>query len=289
MMRHRTGKALMPEIPAADRVVGAADNRPALVTLDQLALDHRDLSARLEALEHAANNQPDAIDDDDEQGELQDCVKDLDAFGKYIEAMRENVKAPYLTASRVVDGFFKQYLTARITLARERLARIGGDYLRRKEAAERSRREAEARRLRDEEQKRRAEAQEQERKAQALRERDKPAIVPEIQANTATNVANAIGSAAWEAEQLARARPADLARTRSTAGSLGTLQTFWDFEIDNLETVDKDKLWPYIARAEKEKAVRAFIRSNAPETTEHDWQPLAPAVRMVRATRPQFR
>ena len=280
----------MSDIPAADRRVAAVDNRPALVTPAELAIDHNDLEITLDHLERQARAQPDAIADDTAQGELQDVVKQLDDFSKHVEATREGVKAPYLAATRTIDGFFKQHLSSRIISARDRLARIGGDYLRRKEAAERSRREAEARRLRDEELKRRAEAEAAERKAQAQRDRGRSSTDAEITANTADNIANAIGSAAWQAEQLAKARPAELARTRSGAGSLGTLQSFWDFDIVDLDAVDKATLWPYIARAEKEKAIRAFIRSNAPETSvPDDWQPLAPAIRMVRNTKPQFR
>jgi len=64
-----------------------------------------------------------------------------------------------------------------------------------------------------------------------------------------------------DAERAAQAKPADLARTRSS-GSLSTLAQKFDHEIVDFEAIDLEVLRPYLPRADIEKAIRQFIRVN---------------------------
>jgi hypothetical protein len=82
---------------------------------------------------------------------------------------------------------------------------------------------------------------------------------------------------AFAMEQSAQAKSADLARTRSTTGSLGTLKDTWGFSIGEIDAVKGSPLWPYVKREHKEAAIRAYMNANAPKNLPEgqDWQPLA--------------
>jgi sRNA-binding protein len=286
-------------VPAADRQVDASDNRPALVTNDQLLLDHASIVDRVIALEVKAAEAPDFVELGDEasQGSLQDLIKLIDAESKLIEARRETTKEPFLSASRVVDGFFKTLADpkgkaqGRLDNIRRVLARTATDFLNRKRAHEQALREAEAKKKRDEEERLRQEQIKREEEAAKLRERNRPtaATEKETQASVAGHMAEAAGASAIELEQSANAKAADLARTRSDAGSLGTLNEFWAYEIVDFDAIEPDAIWDFIPRGDKEKAIKAYMRIHAPkEAPTTPWNPLR-GVNFFRTTRGQFR
>lgn len=277
-----------------EELAGIGDNLRPLITTDMLTIDHRDLDARVTELEEIAASQPTEVDDDVTQGRLQDVIKDIDKEQKKTEAIRVAVKEQYLVAERTVDGFFKQGLQARLSAIRIKLEKVGTSYLQRKAAAERRRREEEARRLREEEDRKRQEAFEAEARAARLREQSRPtqAAAVESDARAAAAEAEDIGSQRIEAEAHAQAKPAELGRTRSAeGGSLGTLKQEWNFTIEEADGIPSAPLWPYIARAAKEQAIRAYIKAHAPTdeaTTSADWQPLR-GVKMYRTAKGVYR
>ena len=288
------------EIPAAGRNVEISDNNPPLICLDQLFLDHASAVERVGELETKAAAQPGFVElgDDQTQGALQDVIKEIDKETKILESRREATKVPFLEAGRIIDGFFKSLTDpkgkrqGRLDKARDVLARVATDYLRRKDAAERAKREAEARRLRQIEEDQRAEQRRCEEEAERLRAKHRPgaAVEKETLADVAGHQAEATNAAAIEAEQAANAKPADLARTRSDdGGSLGTLIESWDMNITAFDDLEPERLWPYIGRAEKEKAIRSYMRANAPkEKTTEPWQPLR-GVNFFRTTKGNYR
>lgn len=213
----------------------------------RLEEQHAALLADIAALAERANAAPATVESDDVLGVVSDLAKSATAVAKRAETARTSEKEPYLAAGREIDGFFK-------ALA-ERLERIGAamktratEYLRRKEAEERRRREEEARKAREEAEARMREAAE----AEAAR---RP-----IDADTALDRAAIAATTAQEAIRAAEAPAADLARTRSASGaSMATLRTTWDFEIDDLGAIDLEAIRPYLARADIEKAIRAYV------------------------------
>lgn len=279
---------------------GIGDNKPPLITIEELMLAHQPLVDRVAELEAKAADQPDRVNNDDQQGTLQDVIKEIDTHSTTVEATRESVKAPFMTATRLLDGFFKALsepkrggTPGRLEIARNRLAAIGGDYLRRKEAAERQAREDAARRQRAEEQRLRDEAAAQEAAAARLRERNRPtaAVEKETVADLRTEQAAHAGARASELETQAQAKPAELARTRSAVGgSLGTLKAEWMHSIEDIDKVPIHLIEPYIKREAKEVAIRAFIKAKAPTDPKDGqvWDGL-PGVKITGTTNPVYR
>jgi hypothetical protein len=283
-------------IPAADRDVPQSDNRPPLISANELASDHEDLLNALSALELEAENAPMDVANDETCGKLQDIVRAIDAYGRKsgntrtgrIETLRQTIKQPFLAGEKTVDGFFNNLIDERCDKATRPLRDRVGNYLRAKEAAERRRRDEQARLLREEEERQRQVAREAEEAAAKLRERNRPtaAVQKETLAEFTSRQADQTAAQAIQAEQHAAAKPADLARTRSAgAGSLGTLRTTWDFEILDVAAIPAADLWAMIPRAAKETALRSYMRNNAPpaDRDQAPWEPL-PGVRFYRKT-----
>lgn len=275
-------------IPASNRVVGAGDN---LITTDRLAESFAPFEQTLSAYEQEAANIPTSINTDKESGTLQDLYKEIDAHAKAIEGARIDVKEPYLNAGRTIDGFFKG-LTTRAEASKNKIGSVIQSYLRRKADARRREEEEAARKLREEEAEKRRLAEEARLRAEELAAANKPkrADAQQAKAAEAEDAANNAGMEAFERESNAQAKSADFARTRSAAGSLGTLADTWNFRIDDIDAVKGAKLWPLVARIEKERAIRQYIKLHAPKQLAEgeEWQPLD-GVTMFRASKLQVR
>lgn len=274
------------QTPASDRSVSPSDN---------LAPDHwleetfQPFSGNLTDHEiTVANELPEVISDDETVGRWQDVYKEIDGEGKKVEALRVEMKEPFLGAGRRVDGKAKG-LTDRITALKFKIGGRIKKYLDEKAAAARREAEERARRLREEEQRQRDIAEKARFAAEEATRKDR-AEKHTTKAEIAEDAANLAGQEAFEVEANAQAKPADFARTRSAAGTLGTLAQSWDFRIDDIGAVKGGKLWPLIARVEKERAIRQFIRQNAPAQLKEgeDWQPLD-GVTLFRTSKLQVR
>lgn len=268
-------------------IVGIGDNRGPLITLSELSGDHQQIEQRIAELEEKAGEQPDRVDDDVTQGRVQDVIKEVDKELKNAEATRVAVKEPYLEAERTVDGFFKQGLMARLLTVRKKLDGIATAYLRRKAEEERARRQEAERKLREAQEMLLKAQREQEERERKLRDqnRQKQADAAADQARLAQQQREAMEAERMAALQAAQVKNAELSRTRSSEnGSLGTLRTTWDFNVDDIDEIPPRALWPYITREAKEKAIRAYVKANAPKdeaVSDRDWQPLA-GVQMYR-------
>lgn len=278
-------------IPASDRQVEATDNE--IISTELLAINNSGLDLDLKQLEAKAAGVPARIDDDITSGTWQDVIKELDGIAKHAKAIREETKAPYLRAAKIVDGFFfalssetASQTPGRVQRARYAIAQVVSDYLTRKELAERKRREAaeaaarEAARVAEEARRKAELARIQSEQDMETQRRQASAAERERKAQAEAAVAEA---RAFEAQQQAAAKPHELARVRSEAGSLATPKVTWEFEIIDLDDIPGKDLWRHVPRSGKEAAIRAYIKASAPDTLADDanWQPIR-GVKMIR-------
>ncbi|MBR0693611.1 hypothetical protein [Bradyrhizobium lablabi] len=284
------------------------DNRPKLITADQLSKDFDYLEAAVAAAIEVANKLPPVFEDEDDISAAREAVRGLHNEFKRAEAKREDTKAPYLDAGRVVDSWFK-LLMKRINDAQAPIEASAKRYLDKKAEEERKRREEEARIAREAERKRQQEAaaaqraaDEERRKAEEARlaaqraadeatrkAAEQAAAAAKAEADRKDAEARAARqkeieavAAATQAQRAADEKPADLARTRAASGGMATLAQSFDFEITELAAVDLEALRSHISRADIEKAIRAYVRIHK------DTAPLT-GVRIFPTTSAQFR
>jgi phage-related minor tail protein len=265
----------------------SGDNRPALVTADQLAVDYRHVEEGVTKALALAADTPPVIEDDDDLGACREAVKALMGEHKRAEALRVDNKAPYLDAERVIDSFFNA-LKKKCADAQAKIEAAAHRYLKKKEDAERARREEEARIAREAERKQNEEAQaamraaaearrkadeaamqaaqaerdKRERSEQEAREARAAAEKKEAEARAARQKEIEATAGAAQAQKSADAKPADLARTRVESGGIATLAQTWSFKIEAYAMVDLDALRPYFAEADVEKAIRRYVSFN---------------------------
>lgn len=243
-------------------------NRPALVTADQLQVDFAYLIAEVVKLETQASQAPAVIEDDDDLGVINGLVVDLRGKQKSVKDKKDYEKRPHLDANSVLEGFFTGLVT-RLASAQTKLESAGKRYLDNKRAAEQARLAEIARQERAAADRRAAEA------ATAA------AAQKPVEAAVATQQAAAAEERAVEADKRAESKPAELARTRTEAGT-ATLQEIWKFRIDAFAMIDLEALRPYLAPADVEKAIGKFVAINK------DKRPLA-GVTIYSDTKPNFR
>lgn len=196
--------------------------RPDLLRL-QLEAQHGDLFTKRDQLLAAGARFEAAmaelgIQDDETLGKAADFKKQLAAFSKKVESTREEVKAPFNEAGKVVQAFFKASILDQIAGVVSKVTVQQTAYLRAKEARARAEREAAAR--------------------LAQQEAEKAAAAARAQASLAA------AERAIEAEQIAadaaaaaQVKPADLARTTSDLGVTTSLRRTLAFKV-----VDKAKV-----------------------------------------------
>lgn len=218
---------------------------------------------------------PTEIEDDETAGKVSDWIKKNAAYLKDAEAARVKEKEPYLEGGRLVDGFFAQ-ITERLRKAKRTVQDRLTQYQRRRAEEERRRREEEARiaRQKEEEERRKAEearmaaaaaeAEAEERRKAAQKESEAEKVMSEhaeqqmAKADTAEALADQHAGDAVKAEKSARAKSADVSRTRGDFGAVASLRERWTFEITG--EVDLEALRPYFREADIDHAVRAFVR-----------------------------
>lgn len=238
------------EIEAPAAPAGIGHNRPPL--RDILAESHVDLIRRVAQLNAAFDRAPETVTDDDTQGKMGDYIKSIGACIRALDTAREAEKRPFLDAGREVDGFFKQFTDAlgKIKAATERRVTT---YLTEKAAAERRRRAEEERAAREAADRALALAQEAEaanRKADAEAALERAAIAE---------------TAAVRAEAAVYAKPAEMARTRGEMGSVSTLRTTWEMEIQDASKIPLDTIRAFLPRDAIEKAVKGWVRAGGRE------------------------
>lgn len=237
----------------AARTSTAGDNRPALITTDQLAKDFPQVEAFIADLEKSAAESPLVLEDDSDMEIVNALAVRLGSASKRCDTLRDETGRPHLEAKRVIDGFFKGFM-ARADKAQATLGARATAYLRKKAAAERAKREAE-------------EAVAREAAAKAQREAAEAAKAGNVeQAALAQAKADEHETRADQAADAASAKPSELARTQTAAGS-STLEEKWTFEIEDLNTIDLNALRPFLPQTAIEQALRAFVKSGRRQIT----------------------
>jgi len=224
---------------------------------DRLTEDHAALIERANELLAAADRVPETVTEET-AGKVGDFIKQLTGHMKTLDTTRVAEKEPYLAGGRNVDGFFKaltEPLAKVKTVINVRLTA----YLRIKEEAERKAREEEARRQREEEERLRAEAARLEKEA-----RDAKTLEDAIAAEEAAKIAQADR---LKAEEAATAKAAELSRTRGDYGSVGSLQTFWTFEVQDIHKIPLEQIRAHIPVSAVEQAIRSFVKAGGRELT----------------------
>lgn len=225
----------------------AGDNRPALITADQLAKDFPQVESFITELEKAAAESPLVIEDDADMETVNALALKLGSASKRCDALRDDTGRPHLEAKRVIDGFFKGFM-ARADKAQAMLGARATAYLRKKAAAERAKREAE-------------EAVAREAAAKAQREAAEAVKAGNIeQAALAQSKADEHENRAEQAADAANAKPSELARTQTASGT-SNLEEKWSFEIEDIGAIDLNALRPFLPQTAIEQALRAFVKS----------------------------
>lgn len=248
---------------------------------ERLASEYAALAETAANLEAEAEAVPVPIPDEAVKATVVDLIKRVRDTKVRIEAIHGVEKQPHLRRGQGVDQFFFG-LWDRL-LKRNRTARDGiGDMLGKELTAYDTRvllAEQERRRKAAEEAARIAAAAEAERirkeqEAEAARLAAERARKPETTA-AKTEIAEQIAEQASEAridatvaERKAEdlyvetlARPADIMRTRTAAGTLSTMATETYAEIEDAAKLDATKLWAYVSFDAKQKALNAWAKS----------------------------
>jgi hypothetical protein len=236
--------AAIAENPRA--IIGA--NQPPPLR-DILAENHAGLIAEIDPLAERANAAPKDIAGDSDITAIGDIVVDARKLSRRLDQAREAEKRPHLEAGREIDGYFKA-MVERVDRIAAVLQKRADDYQRARAEEARRAREAEARRIREEEERQRRIAEEE-------AARNRPVAAEKHQAK-----AEQAADRAAEVEASAQASAADLTRVRSETGTVASARTSWNFEITDYSAVPLEKLRPYLARADVEKAIRSFVRVN---------------------------
>lgn len=202
--------------------------------------------AVLAALDKAKELKPE-VESDEDLGPYRAVFAEIRDLGKRIEKDRADAKAPYLSAGRSVDAFFKSFSDA-LTKANAGLLKRVNAYQQAKVEAERRERE----RIAAEEERKADEAR---RKANEARKAEEIAA-REIEATVA-------GMRSDSAALATQAKAADMGRTR-TEGGMVTMREEHFAEVFDYDALPLDVLRPHISRDALDKAVRAWAR-----VTEH--------------------
>lgn len=250
--------------------------------------DYEELVIGAQGLLAEAATLPKEIPDGDEST--------LNNFTTLIKRMRDTTariisyhtseKEPHLRAGQAVDQFFfrlHEKLARRNTKdkpgASDILQARVGDFLRRKEAAERAERERLAkieadrlRKLREEQEAAEQAAREAELRASRARKDETEARANAEKARQDQIAAERAVQAAQQAQQAddaridALAKPADLARTRTTGGAVATLKQEPFVAIDDVTLLNKDMLWPFLKDEHILMALKAWAKTKSHKT-----------------------
>lgn len=237
----------------AAKTPAIGDNRPALITADQLAKDFPQIELFVAELEKAAAESPIVLEDDADMEVVNAIAVKLGSASRRCDKLRDETGRPLLEGKRVIDSFFKDFM-ARLDKAQAALGVRGTVYLRKKAAAERAKREAE-------------EAVAREAAAKAQREAAEAVKSGNVEkAALAQAKADEHETRADQAADAAGAKVSELARTQTVAGS-STLEEKWTFEIEDLNTIDLNALRPFLPQTAIEQALRAFVKSGRRQIT----------------------
>jgi hypothetical protein len=226
--------------------------------IDDEATLHMELAARqakiLEGtgkLLASAGRAPTECKSEEDAKDITTLIKLINDNAKSLEAARENEKAPYWNAGKIVDSFFKSHI-GDLTTAKNNVNKPLSAWLTKKADEERRAREETARLERE----------------RAARELEAAAAMEKAGHNefaeSALSQAAITEQNATKLATSAQAKPAHLATTRSVSGT-ASLRTIWVGDVTDRATLDLEALRPYLTADAMQAAVNAFIRSGGRE------------------------
>lgn len=218
------------------------------IVREQLNEKHGQLLMKANVLVDGAAGLPQVVTSDEEAGQVSDYIKMLTGAMKDLEGARVAEKEPHLRMGRAVDGFFK-HVSDGVETVKRKINKPLDTFLREKEAAVRRRREEEATEARRVASVRAAEAQ-------RLEEANKP-----LSAAVALDKAVISEATAVRAEQATVVKPAEIGKARGRDGALASLRTRWFGEIIDRETLDLEKLRPFIAGDVLQMALNLYVKA----------------------------
>jgi len=236
---------------APTRTATADDNRLPLVSVDQLKRDFAHVETAIAALEAKAAAAPLVLEDDEDLALATGLVGEFTKATKRADELRDTQGRPHLEAQRTINAFFKSFET-RLKTVNDQIKSRATAYMNKKaEAARQKQREEEARA--------RALAEAKAREATAALKAGNA-----DEAHAAQAASDNHNNRADHAADAAAAKPSELARTQTDAGT-ATLAVTWDFEIENIDLIDLEALRPFLPRTAIEQALRGFIKSGRRE------------------------
>lgn len=249
--------------------------------VERLLREYPHLMSTAAELEVEFESIPEEIVDGDVKGKVVDLIKRIRDASRRIESIREIEKQPHHRRGQGVDQFFNRMidrlakrdrknndgaadvLNKRLTAYDTRV--LAEENERRRKAAEEAARLA---RIAEQERVEKERVAEQARlAAERARKPETTAAKTEVAEQAATAAAGArveeavANTVAEDAYVNTLARPADVMRTRTEAGTLATMQQETYAEIVNLLELDGARLWQHVTFADKEKALRAWAKS----------------------------
>lgn len=247
--------------PIAEQVFGA--NKAPLEEV--LAHDFADLAGEVERAEAALTKQPAKIKDDADLAVIGSLATRAKALTAKLEKTRKDETDPLHHMQKAVKAHFDA-LSERVSTALAPLLKEADRYANEKVARERREREEAARKIREQEEAERKKAEDAKRPDTAAR--------AESRADAFANQADQL-----EAKTVSTA---DAVRTRIAGGGVATASEVLDFEIEDYDAIDLNKLRPYLKRDAVETAIRSAMRVQKKALA-------IPGVRVFERVKAQFR
>lgn len=225
---------------------GIGDNSGAIPIPDRLAATYFEELASVDTIAGRANDVPAVITSDRELAEIAEIVRDTNKLSGTLEGSRVEEGKPYLEGQRAVNNWFgpvKDRLE-RIKLALGKRATVYQN-----EKALKARRAAE-------------EAAEAARKAEAEARKKAEDLAGTKAGKKAADKAFDAGAAARQAEEEAKAKPAEHTRMKTESGATVSTKVETKFRVLDYEAIPLDKLRPYLKRDEVLKAIGLMVRTN---------------------------
>jgi hypothetical protein len=233
-----------------DRIITRTHNNPPSdeqILIERLDTTYADKIALIDKLEKVVT--PEAVDNEQQAGEMTDFIKSAKAARKGIEDAHKREKEAFLSLGRIVDGFKNRHASRAKAVEDKALAKLDV-YLQRKENERR------------EELRQKAERERQE--AQALVEQAEAHANEGIH-DTAEELMDIAIDSEFKAERIDHyadtAKASDLAKARGAYGGVASRRTSWVGEIRDVALVDLEKLRPHLALPDLQKAVNAYVRN----------------------------
>src|SRR6266702_3996407 len=144
MARNRRKRRLMIKRKANDMNTHAkaptvGDNRPALITIDQLKVDFAHVSNAVSLIEAASAELPAVLEDEEDLAQITKMASEVIKYAAQVEQIRDTEGRPHLEAQRVINAFFKHDFGKRLETVLTSLEARSKPYLRKKADKERAR------------------------------------------------------------------------------------------------------------------------------------------------------